>query len=296
MNSMFWFTLASCSAVLSAAAAVIQKKVLLRLNALEFSFLVSLIILIFSLFIPVTMNVTSITASTVIIIVGKSILGGAAFLLVMMSLEHNPISTALPILGMTPAGTALAALVIIGESLQQWEWLGIAMMMAGTYVLEKRPAQKFFQPIKEVIRSKNHYYMFGALVLFALSSVFDKLLVSGYKTDPLVVLFYQHIVYCAMFGSLLFIRRQSVQAVVRKGTSQLPFIITVAFLTIAYRFTQLEATKFAPVALVLAVKRTSILYASFFGGKIFSEEHLVQKLIGGALIVGAGFLILRNVG
>ena len=76
----------------------------------------------------------------------------------------------------------------------------------------------------------------------------------------------------------------------------LPFIVTVAFLTIAYRFTQLEATKVAPVALVLAVKRTSILYASFFGGKLFSEERLAQKLIGGALIVGAGFIILRNVG
>jgi drug/metabolite transporter (DMT)-like permease len=230
------------------------------------------------------------------IIVGKSILGGAAFLFVMMSLEHNPISTALPILGMTPAVTALAALLIIGESLHNWEWLGIGMMVAGTYVLEKRPAQKIFQPIKEIFYSKDHYYMYGAIGLFAVSSVFDKLLVSGYKTDPLVVLFYQHIVYCAMFGSLLLIRKQSFQAAVQKGTSQLPFIITVAFLTVAYRLTQLEATKFAPVALVLAVKRTSILYASFWGGKIFSDERLVQKLIAGALIVGAGFIILRNVG
>ena len=242
------------------------------------------------------MNVTSITPSTFIIIVGKSILGGAAFLLVMMSLEHNQISTALPILGMTPAVTAIAALLILGESLRSWEWLGIGMMMAGTYILEKRPEQKIFQPFKEALRSTNHYYMYGALGLFAVSSVFDKLIVSGYKTDPLVVLFYQHIVYCAMFGSLLFIRKQSFQAAVQKGRSQLPFIVTVAFLTIAYRFTQLDATKLAPVALVLAVKRTSILYASFFGGKIFSDERLVQKLIGGALIVGAGFIILRNVG
>jgi drug/metabolite transporter (DMT)-like permease len=230
------------------------------------------------------------------IIVGKSILGGAAFLLVMMSLEHNQISTALPILGMTPAVTALAALLILGESLHSWEWLGIAMMMAGTYFLEKRPAQKIFQPFKEVLRSKNYYFMYGALCLFAVSSVFDKLLVSGYKTDPLIVLFYQHIVYCGMFGSLLFLRKQSFKTAVHKGRSQLPFIVTVACLTLAYRFAQLEATTLAPVALVLAVKRTSILYASFFGGKIFSDERLAQKLVGGALIVGAGFIILRNVG
>ena len=293
---MFWFTLATCSALLSAAAAVIQKKVLFRVNALEFSFLVSAVILIFSSFIPFSMDVTSITPSTLMIIVGKSILGGAAFLFVMMSLEHNQISTALPILGMTPAVTAVAALLILGESLHNWEWLGIGMMMAGTYFLEKHPDQKIFQPFKEILHSKDHYYMYGALGLFAVSSVFDKLLVSGYRTDPLVVLFYQHIVYCAMFGSLLLIRKQSFRAAVQKGISQLPFVVTVAFLTVAYRFTQLEATKFAPVALVLAVKRTSILFASFYGGKIFSDERLAQKLIAGALIVGAGFIILRNVG
>jgi uncharacterized membrane protein len=293
---MNWFLLASCSALLSAAAAITQKKVLFRVNALEFSFLVSVIILIFSSFIPFSMDVTSLTASTLIIIIGKSILGGAAFLLVMMSLEHNQISTALPILGMTPAVTAIAALLILGESLHGWEWLGILMMMAGTYFLERRPAQKFFQPFKDAIHSKNHYYMYGALGLFAVSSVFDKLLVSGYKTDPLVVLFYQHIVYCVMFGSLLLIRKQSIQTTIKKGTPQLLFVVTIALLTIAYRFTQLESTKIAPVALVLAVKRTSIIYASFFGGKLFSEERLVQKLIGGALIVAAGFIILRNVG
>ena len=293
---MNWFLLATSSALLSAAAAIIQKKVLFRLNALEFSFLVSFVILIFSFFVPFSMDVTSIPPGVFMIIVGKSILGAAAFLLVMMSLEHNQISTALPILGLTPAVTALAALVLLGEALGNWEWLGLGMMIAGTSVLEKRPAQKFFQSWKEMFNSKHHYFMFGALGLFAVSSVFDKLLVSGYKTDPFLVLFYQHIVYCMIFGILLFLRQQSFRAAVQKGMTQLPFIVAVACLTLAYRFTQLEATIGAPVALVLAIKRTSILFASFFGGKLFSEERLAQKIIWAALIVGAGFIILRNVG
>jgi drug/metabolite transporter (DMT)-like permease len=67
-------------------------------------------------------------------------------------------------------------------------------------------------------------------------------------------------------------------------------------LTVGYRLTQLEATKIAPVALVLAIKRTSILYASFFGGRIFFDDRLRWKLVGGLLIVISGFIILRNVG
>jgi drug/metabolite transporter (DMT)-like permease len=230
-----------------------------------------------------------------IILIGKSILGGLAFLLVMMSLEHNQISSALPLLGTTPAVTALLALPILGESLQHWEWLGIGLMVAGTYMLEKRPAQRIFQPFKNVLFSSNHYYIFGAVGLFAVSSIADKLLLSGYKTDPLIILFYQHLVYCLIFGLLVFIRRMSFRDFMHKGQKQLPLILIIALLTVAYRFTQLGATQLAPVALVLAVKRTSLLYASFFGGKLFSDDRLPQKLIGGALIIASGFIILRNV-
>jgi drug/metabolite transporter (DMT)-like permease len=292
---MSWFLLASCSAILSASAAIVQKKVLFRLHALEFSFLASVAILLFSLFIPFSINITSISSAAFMILIGKSMLGGLAFLLVMMSLEHNQISSALPLLGTTPAVTALLALSILGESLQHWEWLGIGLMVAGTYLLEKRPAQKILQPLKAALYSRNHYYIFGAVGLFAVSSIADKLLLSGYKVDPLIVLFYQHIVYCVLFGTIILLRRLSMREIFDKGKKQIPFIGLIALLTIAYRFSQLGATQLAPVALVLAVKRTSILYASFFGGKLFSDERLPQKLLGGLLIVAAGFLILRNV-
>ena len=122
------------------------------------------------------------------------------------------------------------------------------------------------------------------------------MIVSGFKVSPPVVLFYQHIIYSLLYLAALMLRRVSVKEVLRKSAGQFPLIGTVALLTIAYRFTQLEATVLAPVALVLAVKRTSILYASFFGGKIFSEERLATKLLGALLIVTAGFCILRNAG
>ena len=132
--------------------------------------------------------------------------------------------------------------------------------------------------------------------LFAVSSVADRMLVSSYKTDPLVVLFYQHVVYCALFGFQLLLRKGSFSTLLEKGKGQFPLVVAVALLTVAYRFTQLQATKLAPVALVLAVKRTSILYATFFGGRMFSDDRLREKLLGALLIVISGFIILRNVG
>jgi drug/metabolite transporter (DMT)-like permease len=167
--------------------------------------------------------------------------------------------------------------------------------MVGIYLVERKAGQGLIQPLGRLVLSGSRAYIFGALGLFAVSSVMDKMLVSSFSVDPVTVLFYQHIVYCAMFGALLLVRRASLRSVIAKGWGELLLIGIITILTISYRFTQLEATKLAPVALVLAVKRTSILYASFVGGKIFSEERLPTKLIGGTLIVAAGFLILRTV-
>jgi drug/metabolite transporter (DMT)-like permease len=293
---MFWFAIATCSALLSAASAVMQKKILFRMDAVEFSFTVSVVIVFLSFFIPFSTDITAISWSTLAVVTGKSILGASAFLLVMLSLQHNQISDALPLLGLTPVPTALLAFFILGEKLVQWEWAGIGLMVAGAYILEKKPGENFFHSIMLTVKSKNQYYIFGAISLFAVSSVADKLLVGNFKTDPLLVLFYQHIVYAFVFGLTVAFRGLSFQKIIVKGKEQFFLIFAVALLTLAYRFAQLEATKAGPVALVLAVKRTSILYASFFGGKLFSEERLQTKLLGALLIVAAGFLILRSIG
>ena len=292
---MVWFILASCSALLSAAAAIIQKKVLLRAHALEFSFLISLIVMVLSMYVPFTMNIAALPQPAVLIILGKSILGGVAFLLVMMALEREQISSILPLLGLTPAVTALVSFLATGEVLKGWEWIGIGLVVVGAYLLERGPAGNFSPFVSLQHLPASHYYILGALGLFAVSSVADKLLVTGYNTDPRVVLVYQHIVYCFIFGLLLVVRRIPARLVFQKGREHWPFLVSIGILTIAYRYTQLEATKDAPVALVLAVKRTSILYASLVGGKLFSDDRLRVRLAGASLIVASGFVILRNV-
>lgn len=290
-----WFALALCSALFSAGAAVTQKRVLFRVGALEFSFLVSFTSMVLSAFVPFVVDVITISPMTALIILCKSILGGAAFLFVMKALEHNQISTALPLLGLTPAVAALLAMFILGEMLQGWEWVGVALMMVGVYMLEKRPVAQTSDTYAKAGARIRHGHILGAVGLFAVSSVFDRMLVGTLTIDARVVLFYQHIIYCFLFGAMLLLRRSVLTEVVRKGRELLPLLVLVAVLTMLYRFTQLEAMKLAPVAMVLAVKRTSILFASFFGGRVFSDDRLGRRLAGAALIVGAGFIILRNV-
>ena len=293
---MLWFMLATCSALLSAGSAILQKKILFRLNALEFSFILSLTVVILTVWIPFQTNVVSIPISSLMIIIGKSILGAGAFILVMLSLQHNQISSALPLLGLTPAAAAILSYVILGEELHHTEWIGIGLMMVGAYVLETKPHHTVPDQAKTEHQSQKYYFIYGAVILFAVSSVYDRNLVGTLNVDPLAVLFYQHIVYTVLFFSAIMLRGAGIRSVLQLNSHLFALIVIVALLTMAYRYTQLEATMLAPVALVLAVKRTSSLYATFFGGKFFSESRIGVKLVGAMLIVAAGFLILRNAG
>jgi uncharacterized membrane protein len=292
---MVWFWIALISALLSAAAAILQKKILAGLGAPDFSFLVSIMIAGISLAVPLIADVTAISLQTLIIVTAKSVIGGSAFLFVMMALERVQISQALPLLGLTPGVAAIVSLLVVGDSLRPWEWGGVALMMIGTAVLEGFPNARSPFSLRGMVASPGQRFILAALGCFALSAVADKVLVSRYNVEPLVILFYQHLVYAALFALLLLVRRRSWRQVMVDARGVIPLIIAVAVLTVGYRLLQLEATKLTSVALVLAVKRTSILFASLLGGKLFSDDKLSRRMVGAVLIVAAGFIILRNI-
>lgn len=293
---MPWFLLATISALLSAGAAVLQKKSLVQTRALPFAFVLSVFIMLISTVLLPGVEVLNVPPAVLALLVGKSLIGGTAFLCVMISLEGGQISRVLPLMGLTPAVTAILSFLITGETMAVSEWLGLAVMMTGVYMVEWMPgrAGTWTMRLRTVLTERRLIVL--ALLLFAVSSVVDKLLVTTHRTDPRIVLVYQHVVFCLMFGAMLAARRFPAGEVVRQAKQQLPLFLIIALVTIAYRYAQLEATRLAPVALVLAVKRTSIVYASLLGGKIFADDRLYVRLAGAALIVAAGFIILRNVG
>ncbi|HUI30515.1 MAG TPA: EamA family transporter [Candidatus Acidoferrales bacterium] len=285
---MTWLSFAFISAILSATAAVTQKKILFKIDALTFSFLLSAVIMIMSFGALLIVDVTDVSGITLAILILKGVINAFAFVLVMMMLERSDISGTLPLLALTPGITAVLAFAAIGETITAIEMIGLLLMIGGVLLLERRPTG--------LGNFRAQRYIWAALLLFAVSAVMDKVLVSGYKTSPIVVLFYQHAVFLVVYVILFFNRRNSLrQLLTRKHIPVLLLIGLVALFTIGYRLTQLDAVKTGNVAMVLAVKRTSVFYASLIGGKMFSEKHLLIRLAGAAVIIAAGFIILRNV-
>jgi drug/metabolite transporter (DMT)-like permease len=292
---MDWYTLAFLSAIFSAVAAISQKKILFTIDALEFSFILSLFNALLALLFLINFDLDSTSFLSLLILYGKTILGALAFYCVMLALKNMEISGALPLMVLTPGIVAIFAFFILGESLNSFEIVGLILLLVGTYILEVRKSKSFFQPFQIFINSKYHHYIIYAILLFTLSSVIDKLLLRDYKLPPYEFIGFQHLFLAVNFLFFVLITKNNPIKILSKVNSKLfGWIFIISFFTIGYRYTQIEAVKIASVALVLTIKRTSVFFAVVFGGKLFSEHSLLKKTIATIIMLVGAYLILTH--
>ena len=292
---MTWFAIAFISALLSAFAAITQKKVLFKLGALEFSFLLSLVNLVFSIPFFFFIDYETINTLNLSILLVKSIIVVSAFLCVMLALKNLEISNALPLLAITPGFVAVFAFIILGESLKTLEVVGLLFLIIGTFILESKNFKELLLPINVFLKSKYHRFIILALLFFTASSILDKLLLIKLNLSPISLTAFQHIYFAILFSIIYIIFRNKNEvssATVKKDN--LGWIALISVLTIGYRYTQIVAVSLASVALVLAIKRTSVFWATVIGGKIFNDKDLLKRSIAAILILVGAILILRE--
>lgn len=292
---MTWFYLAFISAVFSALAAISEKKVLFKLDALDFSFLVSLTTLILSIpfFFYAPLDVT--LSTPLLILFVKAILSAIAFLCVMLAIKNLEISEALPLLALSPGLVAILGVLLIGDALLINEWIGLLLMLIGTYILELRKGdQNVLAPFKSLLRFQKYKYVFFALVLFSITSLIDRVLLKDYKLPPYTFMAYQQLFFAVIFSAMIIFRKKKIREVFKPLNRNILFLILlISIFTIVYRYTQIEATKIAAVALVLSVKRLSVLMAIIIGGRLFKESNVLKRVIATTIILG-GLIILLN--
>lgn len=292
---MTWFFLALLSAFLSAFAAITQKKVLFKVGALEFSFLLSVVNLLFSIPFFFFIDYSTVNYTNLSILFIKSVIGVGAFYCVMVSLKNLEISNALPLLALTPGCVAVFAFILLGESLKTVEIIGLLFLIAGTFILESKNFKELFIPFSIFIKSQYHRYIIFALLLFTASSIMDKFLLIKLNLSPISLTAFQHIYFALIFSIIYLVFRnkeQSSSPEIKKN--QLGWIALISIITIGYRYTQIVAVSLASVALVIAIKRTSVFWATVIGGKLFNDKDLLKRSIAALLILAGAILILRE--
>jgi uncharacterized membrane protein len=161
--------------------------------------------------------------------------------------------------------------------------------------LESKNFKNLFIPFSVFIKSKYHRFIILALLLFTASSIMDKLLLIKLNLSPISITAFQHLFFAFLFfiAYVLFKGKEvSASAIIKK--QNLGWIALISIITIGYRYTQIVAISLASVALVLAIKRTSVFWATVIGGKLFNDKDLLKRSIAAILILIGAILILRE--
>ena len=293
-----WIPLALLSALFSALAATGEKKVLLDSSPLRFSARLSLLVLLLSIPFLLLIRLENLRILNIIVLYGKSVLGACAFLLVMQAIKKMELSSALPLLVLTPGLVALFAFLLLGEKLKTVEAAGMVLLLSGTYVLQLKRGAAVLEPFRFVRANKAYLFIFGALGIFTLTSILDKALLGKYRMPPQTFFFFQHLFLALNFGvAMLLFRDTSPEN--KKGNEHGGFewahwmpVLFVAVCTIIYRYSHILAVKSGPVALVLSLKRISVLLATVFGGRYLREHDLLRKGTATAVMLTGAALIL----
>jgi len=277
------------SALFSAGAAIGQKKVLFKESVLNFSIVFSLFNLILVLPLFFTMDFSKLTLLNLLILLVKSSLEAAAFVCVLIGIKNMEISKALPLLILTPGLVAISAFIFLGESLTFLEIFGLVLLTVGIYLLSFHKEDNK----KAILKSyfKHYIFMITALFLFTITAILDKTLLSIFKFSINEFMGFQHLFILIIFLSFLLFSDKN-KTIKKTFKNSWKIILLISIFTIIYRYTNLLAVQIAPVALALALKRTSVLIAVIIGGKFFKENNLLIRIIATTIMTAGAFLII----
>ena len=294
---MTWYFLAFTSALLSAFAAILEKKALFKTSALEFSLLVSLAGFIFAIPFGINLTLDTLYSTGFLVLLLKTVLNALSFYFVMSALKNLDISNSLPLMELSPGLTAIIGAIFLSEIPSKLQVLGLLFLIVGTYLINYKKGNSVSDLFSQLYKSKGHWHICLALFIFAITSILDKVILVKFQILPKDFIFLHHFITLMIFSVFYLVSKHSnvstLLSVISKDKSLWILIFLVGVLSVFYRYTQILAIKEGQVALVLAIKRTSVFFACVIGGKIFKEETLMQRIVATIiLIIGSVLIIL----
>lgn len=288
---MSWFSYALISAVLLSIATLFQKKALRHEHAMEFSATFAIIAALVAVPFFFAIDYSKIALEPLIILFINSAFGATAFYLVAKSIRHMEISSSTPLFALGPGITVFLAYLFLGERLTAMQGWGSGFLLLGAYVLEIKNHHDLFEPVKVFLRSRYIHLIMLAMVLYSVSALLDRVLLSQYNFQPEAFIAFAHLFVAFHLFIMLSIFYKGVDGV-RNGLRSIgPLLLIMAIIIVVSRYSQVEAVKIAYVGLVVSVKRVSVFLTTLIGGKLFHEHSLTRKVLAALITVIGAILI-----
>ena len=217
----------------------------------------------------------------------------SSWILGYFGMKHLPLTIVGPINATRPVMVLVGAMLVFGERLNVWQWLGVLLAVASFLMLSRSGK-------KEGIDFKHDswiYMIVGASFLGAVSGLYDKYLMApiesgGVGLDRMMVQSWYNIYQCVMMGLMVVLLWWP------KHKQTTPFhwtwsiVLVSVFLSIAdFVYFYSLSLPDAMISIVSMIRRGSVIVSFLFGAMIFNEKNLKAKAFDLALVL-LGMLFL----
>lgn len=235
--------------------------------------------------------VPSVGVETHLLLLLKAVIVLSSWLCGYIGIKHLPITIVSPIQSTRPVLVLLGALLLFGEQLNVYQWIGVLLAILSVFLLSRSGKREGIHFVH------NRWVVFVALAaLFgAVSALYDKFLMRSLQ--PILVQSWFNLYQC-MLMALLLVGLNAISPVQRAKKLHWRWAIPMISLFLGaadFCYFSALAQDGALIAVVSMIRRGSVVVAFVFGALLLHEKNLKSKAIDLVLIlIGLFFLYLGS--
>lgn len=220
--------------------------------------------------------------------IGSALVHMVYFQLVAAAYRHADLSYAYPLMrGTGPLLVSLTSAALIGEALSGGAWLGVALICGGLLALAADGLlQRRATPGPGM--GKGTFYALANGVVIASYTYLDGLGARASGSPVAYLLWMLMLTAVPMVGFALWSRRGAVPLYFRRRWA---IGLVGAACTLGAYGLALWAMTLAPIAMVAALRETSIVFATAIGGLMLSERVGVPRVVAAGVVVGGAAVL-----
>ncbi|MFC1807623.1 EamA family transporter [Candidatus Omnitrophota bacterium] len=207
-----------------------------------------------------------------------------SYVLYNKAIKNSPLSLTMPFMSLTPVFLLLTGFLILGEKVGLIGSIGISLVVFGAYIIKIEVFRYgVFAPIRAIYREKGVLYMIAVAFIYSITAALGKKAI-GYSSPIYFSATYFPIVAISSIPIILIRYKASVKrSNFRKIDIWLFLLIGVAFAAsmVSHSF----AITMTKAAYMITVKRMSMLFGVIYGWLLFKEGHILNRLLGAALMI-----------
>ena len=230
-------------------------------------------------------------------IVLKAVIVLSSWVLGYFGMKHLPLTIVGPINATRPVMVLIGALLVFGERLNGWQWIGVLLAVVSFFMLSHSGK-------REGIDFKHDHWIYmivGAATLGAVSALYDKFLMApvsegGVGLDRMLVQSWYNFYQCLMMLAMLLLLWWP------KHKETTPFHWAWSILGVSIFLSTADFLYFyslslpsAMISIVSMIRRGSVVVSFLFGALFFQEKNLRAKAFDLALVLlGMVFLYIGS--